>query len=120
MKKELFYYWENFCRLNALLFALTALTLLLFPPLNPPLHFSNFANLFTFPLVVNRKMKTKLRYRFLIAIGLVFILGFILEPIWEKIPAKSLHPTPLFYFLASLVLGALALGNYVYQKRKKG
>ncbi|MGT2715733.1 hypothetical protein [Streptococcus respiraculi] len=113
MKKELFYYWEHFCLLNALLCGAIALTMLIFPHIQPTLHFSPFANFFTFPLVVNRKMKTKLRYRFFIAISLIFIL----EPIWNTISAEPIHPTPLFYFLASLALSLLALGNYLYLKR---
>lgn len=116
MKKELFYYWEHFCILNAILCAITALTTLLFPQLDPTLRLSTLVNFFSFPLIFNRKMKTKLRYRFLIAISLIFIL----EPILAMISVKPLHPTPLFYFLASLVLGLLALGNALYQTRKKG
>ncbi|MGT2826851.1 hypothetical protein [Streptococcus himalayensis] len=113
MKKELFYYWEHFCLLNALLCGALALTMLIFPHIQPTLHFSPFVNFFTFPLVLNRKMKTKLRYRFFIAISLIFIL----EPIWDVISAEPIQPTPLIYFLSSLALSLLALGNYLYLKR---
>ncbi|MTB63498.1 hypothetical protein GGG87_00540 [Streptococcus sp. zg-86] len=113
MKKELFYYWEHFCLLNALLCGALALTMLIFPHIQPTLHFSSFVNFFTFPLVLNRKMKTKLRYRFFIAISLIFIL----EPIWNLISTEPIQPTPLIYFLSSLVLSLLALGNYLYLKR---
>ncbi|MEW4355039.1 hypothetical protein AB1I63_09365 [Streptococcus pneumoniae] len=115
MKKELFYYWEHFCILNATLCTLTAITMLIFPQLDPTLRLSTLVNIFSLTLVTSQKMKTKLRYRFLIAISLIFIL----EPIWAMISIESLHPTPLFYFLASLVLGLLALANYWHQNRKK-
>lgn len=77
MKKELLYYWEAFCLSNALLCGAFALTLLLFPQLNPVIRLSTFINFFSFPLIINQKMKTKLRYRFFIALGLMVIL----EPI---------------------------------------
>ncbi|MBF0777901.1 hypothetical protein [Streptococcus cuniculi] len=119
MKKELFYYWEQFCLLNALLCTLTALTTLLFPQLDPTLRLSTFVKLFSFPLITSQKMKTKLRYRLLMAIGLSLVLGFVLKPIWNSMSIKPIQLTPLPLFLASLGLGSLALWN-VYQANKKG
>lgn len=115
MKKELFYYWEYFCQINAALCGLVALTMLLFPPFIPAIRLSNFVNIFSFPLLLNQKMKTKLRYRFLIALGFIIIL----DPIWNRISSKPIHPNPLFLFIASLILGTLALGNSLYQKHTK-
>ncbi|MBF0786709.1 MULTISPECIES: hypothetical protein [unclassified Streptococcus] len=115
MKKEVFYYWEYFCQINAGLCGMIALTMVLFPQYSLMIRLSNFVNVFSFPLILNRKMKTKLRYRFLIAISLIAIL----DPIWNKISTKPIHLTPLSLFIASLLLSLLALGNYFYQKHEK-
>ncbi|MGT2833193.1 hypothetical protein [Streptococcus halotolerans] len=107
MKQEFCYYWEAFCLINAILCGALALTLLLFPDIVPTLGFSQVANFFTFPLVVNHKMKTKLRYRFLIAMASIFILS----PIWDYL---GITPIPLSVFplcVASLLLAILALLN---------
>ncbi|WP_242258977.1 hypothetical protein [Streptococcus thoraltensis] len=112
MKKELFYYWEAFCLLNASLCGAFALTLLLFPDIVLTFGFSQLGNFFTFPLVFNHKMKTKFRYRFLIAI--VFII--ILSPIWDYFVTDKI-PLSLFPLsIASLTLGILALINHLRGK----
>ncbi|MEW4355038.1 hypothetical protein AB1I63_09360 [Streptococcus pneumoniae] len=115
MKKELFYYWEYFCQLNAILCGTVALTLLFYPNSILEITFNHLANFFTFPLVLNHKMKTKLRYRFLIAISLIFIL----EPIWNTLAPQPIHPAPVPLFIASGIFSLLALGNYLYQKKQK-
>lgn len=112
MKRQLFYYWDSFCKINASVSILAALILLFFPEMTTKMGLSTICTFFTLPLLISPTMSLKYRYRFCISI--IFFL--CLEFLWNFLHLSPLQPSWWQFLLTGLLLGLGAVRNYFLKK----